>query len=133
MHKLLKEKASAGVVLYKPTQHTSAMVSPTKIFDYFSAGLPVIGPEMVSVTEYVRDGIEGKIYEAGNAQSLVQAIEAVFLDERLYMEMKANTAIAAYCHSWDKRAEQLANFIKEPLQLQQDFANSLLNGAINNS
>ena len=86
----LRSEAGAGIILYRPSLHCSALVSPTKIFDYFAAGLPVIGPDFPSVTDHVRNGVDGAIYKAGNVSSLVKAIEDIFADEINYRTLRMN-------------------------------------------
>jgi glycosyltransferase involved in cell wall biosynthesis len=112
MIELMRREAGAGIVLYKPSLHTSAVVSPTKIFDYFAAGLPVIGPDMPSVSAYVHHGSEGAIYEPGNPRSLVKAMETVFENETNYREMKVKATEGAAKSSWENRAKDYDCFIK---------------------
>jgi glycosyltransferase involved in cell wall biosynthesis len=110
MIELLRNEAGAGIVLYKPSLHI-AMVSPTKIFDYFAAGLPVIGPNMPSVANYVRNGEEGVLYESENALSLAEALETVFENETTYHKMRAHATAAAKKCSWENRADALRSFV----------------------
>ena len=107
---LLRKEAGVGIVIYKPSLLTSAVVSPTKIFDYYAAGLPVIGPDFPSVTEHVRDGEEGALYTAGDPQSLARAIVAVLSDELHYRKLKSNALLAAQRCSWDNRAKRFIAF-----------------------
>ena len=111
----LRSEAGAGIVLYRPSLHCSALVSPTKIFDYFAAGLPVIGPDFPSVTDHVRNGVDGAIYKAGNVSSLVKAIEDIFADEINYRTLRMNAIAAARRCSWDNRAEKFIAFAEKCL------------------
>jgi glycosyltransferase involved in cell wall biosynthesis len=112
MLELLSREAGVGIVSYEPTFHTYAMVSPTKVFDYFAAGLPVIGPDMPSVADHVRNGQDGILYEPGNASSLAGALKAVFANEAEYREMRIRAAESGRRCSWDRRAEELSAFIR---------------------
>jgi glycosyltransferase involved in cell wall biosynthesis len=112
MMEILQNEAGAGIVLYKPCLHTAAMVSPTKIFDYFAAGLPVIGPSMPSVTDHVRDGEDGAIYDPGDAASLAEGLRKVFSDERNYRRLSAHALTAAQKCTWENRAAMLRTFIE---------------------
>jgi glycosyltransferase involved in cell wall biosynthesis len=111
----LRSEAGAGIILYRPLRHNCALISPTKIFDYFAAGLPVIGPDFPSVTDHVRNGIDGVLYKAGNVSSLVKAIGELFADEPSYRTLQMNATAAARRCSWENRTEKFIAFAEKCL------------------
>lgn len=116
MMDLLQNDAGAGIIPYRPTLLTSVLVSPTKLFDYFGAKLPVIGPNFPSVSDHIRENVDGVLYEATSAQSLANALRSVFSDEAKYRRMKQAASEAAQRCSWDNRAEIFVSFADKDLK-----------------
>ncbi|NTV45402.1 MAG: glycosyltransferase [Chlorobiales bacterium] len=110
MIECLLSEASAGLATYKLTFRSAAVTSPTKIFDYYSIGLPVIGVRVPTVAEIVQDGIEGTLYEPGSAESLANAILAMFSSKSRYEDMQEHALNAADFYSWQSRAKRLLDF-----------------------
>ncbi|NTW50555.1 MAG: glycosyltransferase [Chlorobiales bacterium] len=110
MIECLLSEASAGLATYRSTFRSAAVTSPTKIFDYYSIGLPVIGVKIPTVSEIVEDGKEGMLYEPENAASLAEAILAMFSSESRYEYMQAQALRAADFYSWQNRAKRLLDF-----------------------
>ena len=48
--------------------------SPTKLFEYAATGKPVIAPRLVSIEALIRDGVNGLLADAGDAQDLAAKI-----------------------------------------------------------
>ena len=89
---------------------TAALVSPTKIFDYFAAGLPVIAPSMPSITDFVCQMKQGILYTPGCTESLASAIHELFLDPVRYISMQEQCIKAALRYSWKNRAQNIIGF-----------------------
>ena len=53
---------------------------PVKLADMLSVGLPVVAEAVGQVTEYVRDGRTGALYESGDTAGLVEATAALLCD-----------------------------------------------------
>ena len=53
---------------------------PVKLADMLSIGLPVVAEAVGQVTEYVRDGRTGALYESGDTAGLVEATAALLCD-----------------------------------------------------
>jgi glycosyltransferase involved in cell wall biosynthesis len=49
--------------------------SPLKVFEYMASGLPVVAPRIPRLTEIVRDGREGVLYDAARPRALAAALE----------------------------------------------------------
>jgi len=47
---------------------------PTKLLDYLAAGLPVVAPDFEEVSGIITEQSAGRLYRAGDAQSLARAI-----------------------------------------------------------
>ncbi|ACF15177.1 glycosyl transferase group 1 [Chloroherpeton thalassium ATCC 35110] len=111
MAALLREETSVGLATYKPTYRSAVVTCPTKIFDYYAVGLPVIAAKLPTVEDLVTDGHHGVLYDTANAhESLVAAISRLCTDEALYSKMQASVLAAAEYFSWQNRAKRLISF-----------------------
>ena len=112
LRKYLIRNASVGIAAYKSGYRSEVVTSPTKIFDYFSVGLPVIAAKMPTTQSIMTEGEEGYFYKPGDAESLAESIKTMFSDKAYYQEMHENALIAAGEFSYIKRAEKLISFIR---------------------
>ena len=110
MRRFLQQNAGAGLAAYKPLFMTGALLCPTKIFDYFAAGLPVVAPDLPTIQEYIGDGEQGVLYRAGDSESLASAIFRIFSDRGRYVSMQKSCREAAITYSWENRAAKLIHF-----------------------
>jgi glycosyltransferase involved in cell wall biosynthesis len=105
------KEAGAGIVAYKFEFMTAALACPTKLFDYFGAGLPVIASRMPTVEDYMTHGKEGLFYTPGSPESFCDAIETLFSDSDRYITFCKNSRDAAERYSWENRAHKLLHFV----------------------
>lgn len=66
----VKKVAGAGLVAYKDTFDSNIQISPTKLFDFFSFGLPVLASEVGAVKEIADKHFDQFLYQPGNAVDL---------------------------------------------------------------
>ena len=74
-----------GEALDKLIKHARAVILPSEcyencsmaILEAMSLGKPVIGSRIGGIPEQIRDGIEGILFEPGNAQELANAMDAL--------------------------------------------------------
>ncbi|MBN2036551.1 MAG: glycosyltransferase [Chitinispirillaceae bacterium] len=107
----LVANAGAGLAAYRRNFMTAALVSPTKVFDYFAAGVPVVAARLETLSVFVREGREGVLYEPGSVDSLAGALSRLFSDKRTYHVMRKQCVAAAGEYSWNNRARKMASFI----------------------
>jgi glycosyltransferase involved in cell wall biosynthesis len=105
------DNATAGIAAYRSDYRSEVVTSPTKIFDYFSLGLPVIAASMPTITSVMSDGREGLLYKAGDPESLADTIRNLLSDQSRYCEMHKNALRAAEEFSYSNRAKRLISFI----------------------
>jgi glycosyltransferase involved in cell wall biosynthesis len=91
-------KADAGLCLWEDLPWYR-FNPPTKLFEYLVAGLPVMASNIRTHTEYVRDNVNGLIFEYDSA-SLAQAIDR-FADQRSRLaEMKDVARNGSTAYLW---------------------------------
>ncbi|MBD3345012.1 MAG: glycosyltransferase [Chitinivibrionales bacterium] len=98
---------------YKKYFFSLALLSPTKILDYFAAGLPVIAPRLPTTEHIVSDRTNGLFFEVENTGSLSRAITELFTDNALHEHLCKGAQESAQKFSWEKRSERLTGFIGE--------------------
>ncbi len=110
LRSILKTQCRIGLACYQNDYETAVLVSPTKIFDYYSVGLPVIAPDLPTISSVMTDGCEGMLYETGNPASFATALDAVSGDPQRYEAMVRNSLAAARRYSWRNRAAAFMSF-----------------------
>ncbi len=88
---------------------TEDYTNPMKLYDYMGAGLPVIAPNQVAVTDVLPQG--GSLFTPGSVSALAQAIETLVADPRRRAAGSVAAKSAALHHTWSARARQLIDEI----------------------
>jgi glycosyltransferase involved in cell wall biosynthesis len=112
MNQYLKKHISIGLVAYKPTYQSMVITSPSKIFDYFAVGLPVIAPDIPTVEDIVIPNRNGLLYIPDNAESLANCINELFKSRKKYLQFQKTSIESAQEFSWKNRAKKLMSFIE---------------------
>jgi glycosyltransferase involved in cell wall biosynthesis len=68
---------------------------PNALIESLAAGAPVIASNLGSLRSAVRHGVDGLLFETGNAASLAQSIGAVLDDDGLWNDLSQNAFLAA--------------------------------------
>lgn len=110
--------ADIGVAPFDPARHKPLSLgfywSPLKIFEYMSAGLPVVAPRLTRVASLVGDGEEGLLYDPADPRTLDATL--VRLTDRALRERLGRAARAravaqyswrAHCAALDERLRAL--------------------------
>jgi len=107
----VKNVAGAGLVAYKDTFDSKVQISPTKLFDFFSFGLPVLASDVGAVREIARNHFNEFLFQPGNATDLAQKIHLLFRSFELYKKNCELSLKLADEFSWEKRAQKFLSFI----------------------
>ena len=84
----------------------SDFLSPIKLFDYFSLGLPAIVSSSVRLDTYLEECTAVKTYSAGDAESLARTAMSLF-DSTIFLSAQLSAKNASYATSWSSRMKQL--------------------------
>jgi len=90
--------------------------TPIKLFEYMSAGAVVVCPELATVTDYVRDGVEVLCFNQDSNESLIDVLRSVrslALGERDALSAAAKRRSADF--TWRRRAERIHHFTLNPV------------------
>jgi glycosyltransferase involved in cell wall biosynthesis len=109
-----------ATILVLPTVATPSAVytSPLKLFEYFAAGKAVIASDLPPIREIVRDGDNGLLFPAGDADALAAAIRRLLDDETLAASMGRRAFANAEEYSWRRRAERLERFLHQVVRTE---------------
>jgi glycosyltransferase involved in cell wall biosynthesis len=81
--------------------------SPLKLFEYMSAGLPVVAPALPRLRTLVEDGVEGVLYDPATAESLAGALASLRDPDRRARLGAAARARAVRDYSWTAHCRAL--------------------------
>lgn len=107
MREILRETGSAGLVGYWDTYDSQVKISPTKLFDYFSLGLPVVAAATDPVKEIVAESSASELFEIGSVESCSRALGKMFDSYETWQTRCDASLQLARKYSWDNRGELL--------------------------
>ena len=87
--------------------------SPLKIFEYMASGLPVVAPRIERLAHIVRDGREGVLYDASNADGFADALQRLASRELRHELGASARARVVERFSWESHCQQLDIAIRE--------------------
>jgi len=87
--------------------------SPLKIFEYMASGLPVVAPRIERLTDIVRHGTEGLLYDAANPDALASALEGLVDPAARQRLGAAARARAVSEFSWSSHCRRLSDAIED--------------------
>ncbi|MGB4292881.1 MAG: glycosyltransferase, partial [Bacteroidales bacterium] len=83
---------------------------PNKLFDYISAGIPVISSNLPLISEVIINYNCGIIIPEVTPAEISDAIKMLSDNQILYKQLKKNCAIAASELNWEKESEKVKIF-----------------------
>lgn len=125
-HELLPEYLAASDILIAPFDASRFKYfekygfwwNPVKLFEYASAGKPVVSYEYPEIRKIV--GNCGLLAEPGNIKDFIARLEILILDEKMRLELgKKGRELAVKEYDWKVRARQTSDIYKEVLRYSQ--------------
>ncbi|SFL33943.1 glycosyltransferase [Halanaerobium salsuginis] len=105
------KKVKIGVVPVRDTFHGRYLTCPTKIFNYFSHGIPVVGSDLPTVKEVVTDKC-GLFYKDGNIDDLTKKINKLLDSKELFYNCSDNIMEIAKNLYFKNRGKKFIDFIE---------------------
>lgn len=91
-------------------------MSPLKLFEYMSAGLPIVTADLPVLREVLVDGETAELVPPGDAAALAEALRQLADDpQRRHRLGAAGRARFAARHSWDARARVLDTLLSDAI------------------
>ncbi len=112
----LPQKLTSKDILVLPLRPNTmgSIGSPTKLFEYMSASLPIIAPSWGQVDRFIHDKTNGILYDPNNPESLIDAIDTIINDSAV-RKLIAKNAYQDFCelHTWKSRMGQLIDKLND--------------------
>ncbi len=109
----LLKKISVGVMPLTDIFYNRYLTAPNKLFDYLSHTTPVIGSDLPSIRDFIKNGHEGILVEAENGKALAAAITEIFADEMKYKQFVDACRQTGEKYLWKERGRAMLNLIRE--------------------
>jgi glycosyltransferase involved in cell wall biosynthesis len=101
-----------GVVPVQDTFHGRHLTCPTKIFNYFSHGIPIVGSDLPTVKEVVTEDC-GVFYKNGNVKELELALKKLLRSKNNFYKYSDNIMRRAQNLFFKDRGKKFIDFVKQ--------------------
>jgi glycosyltransferase involved in cell wall biosynthesis len=105
--------ADVGIVPFRGLSLNQRYSLPNKLFDYLSAGLPVVASELPDMARIVTEYGVGETFDPDDPTDLAAAIRRVLSDADRYEELRRNAGEAAKVLTWSSEASKLLRIVEE--------------------
>jgi len=109
--------ADAGMSLEKDTNLNYRFSLPNKLFDYISAGIPVITGSLPEIKKVVEENGCGIIISEITPEEISKAITKLKNDHDLLNKLKQNAVRASEALNWENESKKVIKFYKDVLSL----------------
>lgn len=109
---LYLRKVKVGVVPVQDTFHGRYLTCPTKIFNYFSHGIPIVGSDLPTVKEVVTEDC-GVFYKNGNVKELKSALKKLLKSKNNYYKYSNNIIRRSQSLFFKDRGKRFIDFINQ--------------------
>jgi glycosyltransferase involved in cell wall biosynthesis len=110
--------ADTGLSLDKDTNLNYKFSLPNKLFDYISAGIPVIAGKLPEITGKLKEFNCGLIIETINPENIKVAIEELKSNREKLKTLKANAMGASEVLNWENERKKLLAFYSEIFRIE---------------
>ncbi|NJN47354.1 MAG: glycosyltransferase family 4 protein [Candidatus Competibacteraceae bacterium] len=101
-------QAELALMPYQADLGHADSISPLKLFEAMAAGRPVIVSDLGPIREIVKDGENGLIVKADDADAWAAAVNRLQTDPALTLRIAENARRLAEQHSWRQRTRGIA-------------------------
>jgi glycosyltransferase involved in cell wall biosynthesis len=96
------------------------LASPTKLFEYIHAGLPVIGSDVPEIHDVLTESKGGLLVDATKPSEIASAIVRLAMDSCLRKALAENARAAGTNLAWNGEAGVLVDFVAQRLRNRRD-------------
>jgi glycosyltransferase involved in cell wall biosynthesis len=90
---------------------------PVVALEALAAGRPLIAPRVGGLSEIIRDGQNGMLFEAGNSSQLADKIKLLLGDDGLRQRLSSNAQRTAEAFDWQIIGAKFSEILKDSLPL----------------
>ena len=117
--------ADAGLSLEKDTNLNYRFSLPNKLFDYFSAGIPVIAGDLPEIRKIIDDNECGILIPAITPEEISKAVIRIKDDRAFLNKLKQNAVNASGSLNWEKESVKVFEFYKRILSENYGIAKEI--------
>jgi glycosyltransferase involved in cell wall biosynthesis len=110
------KSVDTGVTLDKDSNMNYRFSLPNKLFDYLSAGIPVIASDLYEVNKIVTENDCGIIIPSVTPEDISSALKHLFSDREKLAELKRNALLTSQKLNWDIESEKVIEFYRKVLK-----------------
>jgi glycosyltransferase involved in cell wall biosynthesis len=107
--------ADVGLVIYHSDSRNTLYCAPNKLYEYASAGLPIVGADLPPVRDFVESYGTGQVFDPGDEMSLARVVTAIFASSDAYEKCRANGLAAAKVLCWENESKALLGLYERVL------------------
>lgn len=109
--------ADLGILPYEKVSLNNYYCLPNKIFEYMTAGLPVVASNFPELKKIIEEEKIGYVFDETNPDDIAQKIRLVFSDPGKYFQMKENSLKAVKNkYNWRNEAKKLIKIYEQVLK-----------------
>jgi glycosyltransferase involved in cell wall biosynthesis len=109
------KSADAGLSIDKDTNINYRFSLPNKLFDYISAGIPVIASDLPGIKKIITENKCGIIIPKVTPEEISIAMKELRDNKDLLTELKRNAIIASESINWEKESSKIIEFYNRVL------------------
>jgi len=110
------KSADIGASLDKNTNMNYRFILPNKLFDYLSAGIPVIASDLIEVNNIVSENNCGIIIPSVTVENISSALKHLLGNNDQLAALKRNASLASQKLNWDIESEKVTELYREVLR-----------------
>jgi glycosyltransferase involved in cell wall biosynthesis len=100
-----------GLAIDKDTNLNYHFSLPNKLFDFIHSGIPTLSSGLIELKQIIDRYDIGYYIQSHDPEHIAQVVEALFCDEDLYAQVKANTAKAKKELCWELEEKVLMGVV----------------------
>jgi glycosyltransferase involved in cell wall biosynthesis len=104
--------ADAGLSLDKNSNLNYNFSLPNKLFDYISAGIPVISTDLPEIARIINEFRCGILISEASPEEISKAIKELRDNRELLSELKRNSAIASESVNWENESKKVVDLYR---------------------
>lgn len=117
----ITKSADVGISLDRDSNINYRFSLPNKLFDYISAGIPVIAGDLPEVSKIVKENNCGIIIPRVTPEEIAKAIRKLQENPGLLPELKTNAAIASESINWENESVKVTEFYSSVIKRSTKF------------
>ncbi|MFC1846374.1 glycosyltransferase [Chloroflexota bacterium] len=107
--------ADVGILPYENVGINHYLCSPSKLFHYIMAELPVACSDFPFLKKVVLDDDLGATFDPGNPRSIARSIDSIISSKKRYREIKSNLLQAKRKYCWENEEQKFIKVYRDLL------------------